>query len=134
MLNRISKYWYNRTLGLFFIRAATGLVFFMHGWQKLQTLPMINSFFTGKLGLPPGTGTFIALVEVIGGLMLILGVWTRIAGVVLGIEMLVAIFLTLPSNTAFGGHELEIMLMAGSFGIALCGAGSIRLTHLFEHD
>src|ERR1700692_4842390 len=99
MLHRVSTYWYNRTLGLFFIRAATGLVFFMHGWIKIQNLDMINSFFSSKLGLPPGMGTFLAIIEIVGGVMLILGVWTRVAGVVLGIEMLVAIFMTLPSNT-----------------------------------
>ncbi|MDE1924748.1 MAG: DoxX family protein [Patescibacteria group bacterium] len=121
MLNRISRYWFNKTLGMFFIRAATGLIFIMLGWMKLQSLPMMNSFFTNKLGLPPGTATFIALVELIGGLMLILGVWARVAGVVLGIEMLVAIFITLPTSQAFGGHELEIMLMATSFGVALTG-------------
>jgi putative oxidoreductase len=134
MLHRISKYWYNKTLGLFFIRAATGLVFFMHGWMKIQNIAMINGFFSNKLGLPVGTGTCLAIIEVVGGVMLILGVWTRIAGVVLGIEMLVAIFMTLPSNTAFGSHELEILLMASSFGVALAGAGKVRLTHLFEHD
>ena len=134
MLHRISKYWFNRMLGLFFIRAAAGLVFFMHGWNKLQSLSTFDGFFTGKLGLPPGTALFIALVEVIGGIMLVLGLWTRVAGVVLGVEMLVALLLTVPTNTAFGGHELEIMLMASSFGIALSGAGRVRLTHLFEHD
>jgi putative oxidoreductase len=134
MLQRISRYWFNKTLGMFFIRAATGLIFIMHGWMKIQNLSAMNGFFTNKLGLPPGTATFIALVELIGGLMLILGVWARVAGVVLGIEMLVAIFLTLPTNTAFGGHELEIMLMAASFSIALTGTGRLRLTHLFEHD
>ena len=115
-------------------RVIIGILFFMHGWMKIQSLSAINGFFTNKLGLPPGTATFIALVEIIGGLMLVFGVWTRVAGVVLGIEMLVALFLTVPTNTAFGGHELEIMLMASSFGVALAGAGKVRLTHLFELD
>src|ERR1700722_4151365 len=92
-INQLSRLTRNRSLGLLLIRLATGLVFFMHGWMKVNNLPGTEGMFVG-FGLTSGTGIFIAWLEVIGGIALILGVLTRVFGVIFGIEMLVAIFLT----------------------------------------
>jgi uncharacterized membrane protein YphA (DoxX/SURF4 family) len=133
MLRSISRFWYRRSLGLLLIRIGTGAVFFAHGLMKLQNLAGTESFFTKGLHLPPGTATLIMLFEMVGGVMLIAGVGARIAGAVLGFEMLAAIYLT-GIDKGWPSHELEFLLMAISFGIALGGAGKLRMAHLFEHD
>jgi putative oxidoreductase len=89
----------------------------------LQNLGGTASFFSG-LGLPPATATFIAIVETIGGLMLILGVAPRLAGIVLGIEMVVAMILV---GLSHGTYELELVLAASAFAVFLVGAGSYAL-------
>lgn len=112
----------NRALGLLFIRVGVGLVFLMHGWMKINNLGMVEGMFV-HFGLGGPVGIFIAWLEVIGGLALILGVFTRFFGVAFGIEMLVAIFLTGGVANGYQPHELELFLMLVSFGVALSGSG-----------
>lgn len=129
MIRHLNKQLYEKNLGLLLIRVGTGLVFFMHGIMKFQSIGMINGFFTKSLGLPPGTAMFIATIEVVGGLMLITGIFTRVAALVLGIEMLVAIFITGGINKGWDQHELEALLMAVSFGLVYTGSGKFSIWH-----
>ena len=78
-------------------------------------------------GFPGGTGTFIAWLEVVGGVAMILGIFTRVFGVVFGIEMFVAIIVTGGIGTGYKPHELEIVLTLLSFGLALSGSGKYSL-------
>lgn len=129
----ISNFFYRRSLGLLLIRIGTGAVFFAHGLMKWEHLSMIEAGFQKGLGLPPPVTIFLAVIEVLGGIMFIAGVGTRIAGVVLGIEMLVAIFLT-GIGAGWSAHELEFLLTVLSFGLALTGSGRARLVEVFEYD
>jgi uncharacterized membrane protein YphA (DoxX/SURF4 family) len=56
------------------------------------------------------------------------------AAVATGIAMLVALGLAVLPKRGLGGGEFEILLAAVSFGLALIGAGRLRLIHIFEHD
>jgi len=125
-INAMSRFCLNRSLGFVFIRVAVGLVFFMHGWNKVNNLSMVEGMFV-HFGLGGGMGIFIAWLEVLGGLSLILGLLTRVFGVIFGIEMLVAIFLTGFGRGLYQPHELEIVLMLLSFGLALAGSGRYSL-------
>lgn len=129
MIRHLNKQLYEKSLGLLLIRVGTGLVFFMHGIMKLQNMSMVNDFFVKSLGLPPGTASLIAFIEVVGGLMLITGVFTRVAAFVLGIVMLCAIFLTGGIATGWEQHELEALLMAVSFGLVYTGSGKFSIWH-----
>ena len=115
----------NRSLGILFIRVAIGIVFIMHGWMKMNNAGMIEAMFIG-FGLPAWTATFVTYLELVGGVALILGVLTRLVGLLLGIEMLVAIYLT-GIGSGYQPHELEILLMLISFGIAFSGSGHYSL-------
>jgi putative oxidoreductase len=128
MIRHLNKQLYERNLGLLLIRVGTGLVFLMHGIMKFQTLDMVNKMFT-HLGLPAPVAAIIALIETVGGLMLITGIFTRVAAVVLGIEMLVAIFLNGGINAGWQQHELEALLMAVSFGLVYTGSGKFSIWH-----
>ncbi len=130
---QISRYFYRRSLGLLLIRIGTGAVFFAHGLMKWQNLATTESGFGHAFGFPAWLTVFLALIEMLGGFMFIFGVGTRIAGVVLGIEMLTAIFLT-GLGRGWGAHELEFLLMVLAFGLALAGSGRLRLVHVFEYD
>jgi len=122
LVNNWSRYCLNRSLGLLLIRVGVGLVFFMHGWNKVNNLSGVEQMFVG-FGLGSGTGIFIAWLEVLGGLALIFGLFTRVFAVAFGIEMLVAIFLTGGIAKGYRPHELELFLMLVSFGLALTGSG-----------
>lgn len=116
----------HRSLGLLLIRIAVGLVFLMHGWMKVGNMAGVEGMFVG-FGLPGATGIFIAWLETLGGLALILGILPRIFGALFGIEMLVAIFLTGGIAKGYKPHELELMLSLLSFGIMLTGSGRFAL-------
>lgn len=122
----------SRSLGLLITRVAVGIVFLMHGWMKIHNVGMVEGMFVG-FGLPAATGAFIAWLEVIGGAAMILGVLTRLFGLLFAIEMLVAVFLTGGVGTGYQRHELEIFLMLVSLGIALSGSGRYSLWAMEYH-
>src|SRR6188472_3775778 len=71
--------------GLFLVRLALGVVFVMHGWQKLAVFGHDGvTGMLGSLGIPfPGVNAvLITAAELGGGLALLLGAGTRIAAAV----------------------------------------------------
>ena len=120
-------------LALAIIRVVVGVVFFMHGWQKLFTMGIsgVGGFF-GSLGIPAASlmAVVVTFVELLGGLALILGIGTRIAGILLAINMFVAFLLVHLSNGFFvseGGYELVLLLFAGTVALAFFGVGSLSV-------
>ena len=91
----------------------------------------VGGFF-GSLGIP-AAGFFavvVSLLELLGGLALILGFATRLVGLLLAIDMLVALFTVHISNGFFvseGGYELVLLLGAAALAFALMGANSNSL-------
>jgi putative oxidoreductase len=131
--NRISRFWYRPSLGLLLIRVVLGAIFIHHGLMKFGNLGGTEGFMMA-IGLPGFMAYAITFVEVIGGAMLALGIAVRAAAVATGIAMLVALGLAVLPSRGLGGGEFEVLLAACSFGLALIGAGRLRLTHIFEHD
>jgi len=76
---------------LFFVRVYWGLQIAQNGWGKLHNLGHVTEFFA-SLGLPaPGfTATFVSSVELLGGLLLAVGLLSRFMGLALTIDMLMA--------------------------------------------
>ena len=89
IVNTTSRHFYNRDLGLLLIRIAPGLIFLTHGWMKIQNMDQ-TVMFLAQMGISAPFVFFISWLEVIGGIALILGVATRLFGLLFGIEMLVA--------------------------------------------
>lgn len=117
--------------GLLILRVVVGLVFFMHGGQKLfvQGLPGVAAFML-RLGvpLPPVAAVFITLLELVGGALLIVGLFARAVGLLIAIEMLVAMGLVHIRNGFFlhgnsNGVEFALTLSAASCVLVLLGAG-----------
>jgi uncharacterized membrane protein YphA (DoxX/SURF4 family) len=131
-IEKMSAFCFRPALGLLLVRLATGYVFLMHGYAKVTNLAMVTGMMT-HFGLPAWLGIFVAWLEVIGGVALILGIATRAFAVALGIEMVVAIFLT-GFSRGFSPHEFEMVLALNSFALALAGSGKYRLLKLFERD
>ena len=91
-------------LGFLILRAAVGIVFAMHGWQKLAVMGVggVGGFF-GSLGVPAPEliAIVVTAVELIGGIALIVGVGTRIAGALLALDMVGALLLDLCCGRAW---------------------------------
>lgn len=108
------------------LRLVFGILFLIHGFSKFTQLAGIEQFFT-KIGLPPGIVPFVALVEIIGGISLLVGFGSRIFSFILAIDMLVAIFTAKLSMGFVGGYEFELSLTAGLVSIILSGPGAFSL-------
>lgn len=76
---------------LLFVRLYWGWQFMQTGWGKLHNLSHVTQFFS-SLGIPaPGLmAPAISCLEFFGGILLILGLGTRLIGFLLACNMLVA--------------------------------------------
>src|SRR5919112_2486652 len=108
------------------LRLISGIAFIMHGLPKLSGIDKTSGFF-GSLGLPPELALPVALLEVIGGFALIVGIATRIASILFIIEMIGAILTAKISKGFVGGYELELLLMFISISLLISGPGRISI-------
>lgn len=122
-------------LGLALLRATTGAIFVAHGAQKLFIYGVAG--VTGgfaQMGIPmPGiAGPATGLVELIGGVALMLGLFTRLAGFGLAMTMLGAIgFVHLAAGFfAPNGIEFPLALLGATSALAISGAGRYSLDAL----
>jgi putative oxidoreductase len=118
----------NRGWALLPLRGVLGLVFLVHGGQKLLQFGISGTAaFLGSLGLPLTTVVAVGLiaVELLGGLALILGVGTRVAATLLGADMLGTLLMVHLRGGFFvpDGVEFVLTLLAGLVALAGLGPG-----------
>jgi putative oxidoreductase len=119
-----------RPLALLLLRAALGIVFIYHGYPKLfggtrQTMQMFGHF-----GFPSYFAVISGVLELFGGCLLIVGLFTRIAGLLLAGEMVVALWRVHHMFTdpmAVHNYELPMVLAGSAFALACLGAGAISV-------
>jgi putative oxidoreductase len=121
-----------KPLGLLVLRLAIGASFIFHGYPKLNDPARWLKAFPG-MGCPSYFAYISGILEVFGGGLLILGLLTRAAALLLAIEMaLVLIRTRLPAVGiyAFGQYEVALILGAAALALATTGAGMISLDAL----
>jgi putative oxidoreductase len=122
-------------LGLLALRLALGVIFFSHGYPKLAHQGAGMQGFFVQHGLP-GNFVYIAgVLEVFGAILLVLGLFTRGAALLLAIEMGVAIWKVHSNAGYLAVHEYEfpLTLLTACFALATVGPGTISLNYpLFE--
>ena len=122
-------------LGLLLVRVALGIIFIFHGYPKLLHQGAGMQGFFVQHGLP-GYFVYVAgILEAFGGGLLILGLFARAAGLLLAIEMAVAIWKVHRGGGVMDVHNYEfpLTLATACLLIATTGAGMISLDWpLFE--
>jgi putative oxidoreductase len=119
-----------------FARITVGWVFLWSGWGKLNDLAtVVQNFIDWRIPLPHLLGPFVAGVEFLGGLFLLLGLLSRISAGALGITMIVAIrsakWADVDSLEALLGFD-EFEYLALFLWIAIAGAGPVSLDRWLE--
>ncbi|CAN5349977.1 hypothetical protein BH23ACT7_BH23ACT7_17280 [soil metagenome] len=122
------------------LRVVTGLVFVAHGWQKLTQMGPAgfgNDMLAG-LGVPAPVffGYAVTFLELVGGVLLIVGGLSRIIALLLAIMLVVATLLVkvdlgiiAPSGSPLPGAELDLALIAALLGVVLLGPGRPSVDH-----
>ncbi|HEY2377381.1 MAG TPA: DoxX family protein [Gemmatimonadaceae bacterium] len=121
--------------GLVPLRVVIGVVFLMHGAQKLFVFGLAGTAdIMGKLGIPLATlaAAIVIAAEFLGGMAIITGFFARWAGVVLAIEMCVAIPVARLSGGFFApyGFEFEFTLLGACLTFAAIGSGGMSLDRM----
>jgi putative oxidoreductase len=121
-------------VGLLLLRAVLGIIFIWHGYPKLTHPNAVHGFFV-QHGLPGYFVTIGGVLEVFGGGLLILGFLTRIAALLLAMEMVVAIWKVHSAGgyLAVHNYEFPLVLAAACFALATVGAGRVSADYsLYE--
>ena len=116
-------------LGKLLLRLTLGALILMHGIAKIPTGPASIGGMLERVGVPPEAAWLVYIGEVVAPLALILGLWTRIAALVIAGNMAVAVALShagdLFSLGRSGGWALELqgMFFFTAVALALLGGG-----------
>ncbi|MDF2960751.1 MAG: DoxX family protein [Paenibacillus sp.] len=124
-------------LGLLLIRVVVGLLFAGHGAQKLFGWfggygPKGTGGWMESVGIKPGVAMAViaGLMELVGGILFTLGLFTPLAAILLTLTMLGAIVKVHAQNGIWAtsnGYEYPLVLMVIVIGVALTGAGSYSI-------
>jgi putative oxidoreductase len=142
----LAPYWYAIPL-----RLVVGYGFIAHGYAKLARGPESFASILGALGMfdPLLLAWATILIEIVGGLAVVLGLFIPLASVPMMVVLLVAIFtvhlpngfssIKLLSVTAAGAHfgqpgyETDLLYLAGLAALVLGGSGPLALdSYLFQ--
>jgi len=115
------------------VRIVVGWVFLWSGWEKLQILPtMVKRFADWGIPAPEIMAPFASGVELVGGILLLIGLLTRFAAVPMMIVMLVAIVSAKSGDvdsleTLLGFEEVSYFVMFA--WLAIAGPGPVSVDH-----
>lgn len=119
-----------KPLALLLLRLGLGIIFIYHGFPKLfgHTHRTMQQFL--HMGFPSYFAYIAGIVEFFGGCLLIVGLFTRIAALLLAGEMAIAIVkvhLPQAGPMAVSNYQFPLVLAVAAFALVAVGAGAISL-------
>ena len=116
------------------LRLAVAIIFLAHGWPKIKDLKTVADNFNA-MGFKPGRfwGTYVAVLEVLGGALLLLGAGVQILGILFAGEMLAAaIWKIKKGQKLINGYELDLLLLSACLALATWGGGLLAFDNSFR--
>lgn len=116
-------------LGRLVLRVTLALLLLFHGLSKLVGGVGFITGMLEKMGLPGAIGYLVYIGEVVAPLLMLVGLWTRAAALVVAGNMIVAVLLVhtkeffTMSQTGGWALELQGMYFFAAIAVALLGAG-----------
>ncbi|WP_043930355.1 DoxX family protein [Bacillus sp. EB01] len=117
-------------IGTFILRVVLGIVFLAHGVSKFQGGIENTVGWFDSIGIPGFLAYAVAVIEVVGGIALILGLGTRVASLLLGLIMIGAIFTVKLPDGFLNGYAYDLVLLALSVYFVLNGSKLFSLGQL----
>jgi putative oxidoreductase len=121
-------------LALLFMRLTLGAIMVVHGYHKVFGGLHHHADFVASLGFPHWLGYVSSFTEFLGGLLILAGLFTRVAALAIFVDLVVAIWKVHLHNGLTGDHGMEFPLAVATLAFALIffGAGPIALDHILR--
>ena len=119
-----------KPLALLWLRIVLGIIFFFYGHEKLFSATAASLREFPQFGFPSYFVYIAGVLELFGAILLILGLFTRVTALLLGIEMAIVLArVSLPRAGIYAvrGYQLPLALCGGAFALAALGAGLLSL-------
>lgn len=122
-------------IGTFILRVFLGITFFVHGLAKFQGGIENTAGFFDSLGLPPFTAYVVAIIELVGGLAMVLGLGTRVVAILFAVILAVAtvkvkLAAGFLGNGQMAGYELDLALIVIAIYLSLAKKSLFALDHV----
>lgn len=117
-------------IGLLIFRLIIGIFMFLHGWQKITNFEMLSTVFPDPLGIGASASlVLIILAEVGCSLLIIFGIFTRLAAIPPMFGMAVAAFMV-HANDPFTVKEIAFLYLFLYVALFFLGAGKFSVDYL----
>ena len=116
-------------------RVFCGIVFIVHGDPKIMNLAGTSTFFSENFGIPGWVAIPIAILEFFGGMLLVVGLASRIVGALFILEMVGAmIFVNFAAgwDVFEGGFEYNLALIILLLAVVLIGPGPLSVDRMIR--
>jgi uncharacterized membrane protein YphA (DoxX/SURF4 family) len=126
-------------IGGLLIRVTLGIIFFAHGLAKFQGgIENVAGWF-GSIGLPGSLAYAVAVIELVGGILLVVGAGTRIVSALMAVLMIgatvkVKLAAGLLGNGQMSGYELDLALLAMALYLVIAGSKLYALEKMFKKE
>lgn len=114
----------NKDVALLVGRIIIGALLALAGWMKVSDIASTIGFFA-QIGFPAFLAYFVAYAELIAGIFVVLGLWTRKSSMLLAIIMIVAVWVTRAGGPQMFGYPLA--LFAGFLILSAVGSGKFAV-------
>lgn len=124
-------------LALLVMRLAVGIIMTAHGYHKVFGGLHHHAQMVSSLGLPAWLGYMSSFTEFLGGLLILAGLFTRIAAFAIFINLFVAIWKVHLHNGLIGnpqrpGFEFPLAVAALAFALVFFGGGAMAIDHVLR--
>jgi putative oxidoreductase len=124
-------------VGALILRVVLGITFFIHGFVKFQGGIENQVGWFSSIGLPGFLAYVVAIIELVGGFALFVGLGTKVISALLAILMIgatvkVKLALGFLGNGQMAGYELDLALLAMAAYLAINGSKLLSLNQLIS--
>ena len=124
-------------LALLLMRLALGAIMVVHGYHNVFGGLHHHAQMVGGLGLPAWLGYVSSFTEFLGGLLILVGLFTRAAAFAVCIDLVVAIWKVHLHNGLIGspdrpGYEFPLAAATLAFALIFFGGGPIAIDHVLR--
>ena len=124
-------------VGALILRVVLGITFFIHGFVKFQGGIENQVGWFSSIGLPGFLAYVVAIIELVGGFALFIGLGTKVISALLAILMIgatvkVKLSLGFLGNGQMAGYELDLALLAMAAYLAINGSKLLSMNQLIS--